>query len=326
MTQRLSQEEVQKQFEARGFKLLDVYKNKNIPLNIICSCGRESTISYSSFKRGSKCFGCSGKKKKTKKQIVDTLKKEGYQLLSGEYKDAFSTFIVKCPEGHEFETFWNNWQQGRRCPTCKPKIIGDKLRSDQKEVYEYFVKEGCELLSEYKTNHKPVRYRCKCGNISKIAFANFKLGHRCQRCRSENMSGEKHPLWIKDREEAEFRKRVNHTCRAVVKRALKSTNTKKTSKTYRLLGYAPTDLREHIENHPNWETLKNGKWHLDHIFPIKAFCDYNIKDIGLINCLDNLRPIDGKENLRKSAKYNKVQFENWLLKKGVDFAGIIHRL
>lgn len=315
MTQRLNQEEVQKQFEARGFKLLDAYKNNTTPLEFICSCGIKSTISYKSFKRGSKCFSCSGKKKKTKKQIVDTLKKEGYQFLSDEYKDAFSTFIVKCPEGHEFETFWNNWQQGRRCPTCKPKIIGDKLRSDQKEVYEYFVKEGCELLSEYKTNHKPVRYRCKCGNISKIAFANFKLGHRCQRCRSENMSGEKHPLWIKDREEAEFRNTIRIKCHSALRCALQAIGKKKLTRSFKLLGYTPTDLREHIENHPDWLKVKNGNWHLDHIFPIKAFCDYGITNVELINSLENLRPMIGKENLRKSAKYNKIEFENWLLTK-----------
>jgi hypothetical protein len=58
-------------------------------------------------------------------------------------------------------------------------------------------------------------------------------------------------------------------------------------------------------------------WHTDHIFPIKAFLDYGIVDIKIINCLENLRPLDAKENLCKNAKYDKVLFEQWLQSKGV---------
>lgn len=315
MTQKLSQETVEGQFEARGFKLLDAYTNNTTPLKFICSCGRESIISYKSFKRGSKCFGCSGKKKKTKNQIIDALKKEGYQFLAGEYKDAFSLFTVECPEGHKFDTFWNNWQQNRRCPTCKPKIVGDKLRRNHDEACQFFKKEGCELLSEYQSNHKPVKYKCKCGNVSHISFANFKLGHRCQQCRVKNMSGTNHPLWIEDREEAERRKKFVTKCHSALRCTYKALGHKKATRSFKLLGYTPTDLREHIESHPDWPKVKDGKWHLDHIFPIKAFCDYGITNVGLINSLDNLRPMKGKENLSKSAKYNKSEFEDWLLTK-----------
>ena len=60
-------------------------------------------------------------------------------------------------------------------------------------------------------------------------------------------------------------------------------------------------------------------WHVDHIFPLKAFLDYDIKDIRLINCLENLQPLLGTENLAKQSKYDQTMFEQWLLSKGISF-------
>lgn len=44
---------------------------------------------------------------------------------------------------------------------------------------------------------------------------------------------------------------------------------------------------------------------IDHIFPLKAFVDYGILDVRLANCLENLQPMIGKENVSKSAKYDR---------------------
>ena len=55
---------------------------------------------------------------------------------------------------------------------------------------------------------------------------------------------------------------------------------------------------------------------IDHIFSIKAFVDYGISDISLINCLENLQPISSYENISKNAKYNKQEFEVWLRRHG----------
>jgi hypothetical protein len=75
-------------------------------------------------------------------------------------------------------------------------------------------------------------------------------------------------------------------------------------------------LREHIFAHKNWSKINNQKWHLDHIFPIKAFLDYGIKDMKLINCLENLQPLTVFENCVKNDKYDASAFENWLIAKG----------
>lgn len=49
-------------------------------------------------------------------------------------------------------------------------------------------------------------------------------------------------------------------------------------------------------------------WHLDHMFPIKAFADYKISDIKLINALDNLQPLSEADNLIKADKYSAEEF------------------
>lgn len=89
----------------------------------------------------------------------------------------------------------------------------------------------------------------------------------------------------------------------------------KLRKTNMILGYTPQQLQEHIKNHPNWKNVKDNEWHLDHIFPIVAFLEHGIKDISIICCLDNLRPITGKENCQKNGKYCKKEFQSWLKQK-----------
>jgi hypothetical protein len=93
---------------------------------------------------------------------------------------------------------------------------------------------------------------------------------------------------------------------------MKATAQKKTKHTHELLGYRPKDLQEHILNHPNMANCKGQEWHVDHIWPIQAFVDHGILDLKIINALSNLRPIPGQENILKAAKYNKVEFEEWL--------------
>jgi 5-methylcytosine-specific restriction endonuclease McrA len=104
-----------------------------------------------------------------------------------------------------------------------------------------------------------------------------------------------------------------------LKKALKITSQKKNSRAKDLLGYTVVELQNYIHNHPNWSNVKDKSWHLDHIFPLKAFSDYGIKDIRLINSLDNLQPLSRQENLIKSYRYNKKEFEEWLEKKKVKF-------
>lgn len=109
-----------------------------------------------------------------------------------------------------------------------------------------------------------------------------------------------------------FRKRLVKA----LTRCCEHMNMKKYDYTHNILGYSSDDLLKHLESFPNWAELKDKKWHLDHIFPIKAFLDRGIKDIKLICCLENLQPISDSDNLSKSCKFNEKEFDEWLIKKG----------
>ena len=61
----------------------------------------------------------------------------------------------------------------------------------------YFEEQGCELLEkEYKGSRIKMKYRCSCGDISKMSFGNFKAGYRCKRC-GYKKSREKQKLMLK---------------------------------------------------------------------------------------------------------------------------------
>lgn len=53
------------------------------------------------------------------------------------------------------------------------------VKLTQEHVANYFMEQGCELLSNYEDSITKVKYRCICGNVSEIRFKDFKNGRRC---------------------------------------------------------------------------------------------------------------------------------------------------
>ena len=94
--------------------------------------------------------------------------------------------------------------------------------------------------------------------------------------------------------------------RTALYQVLKENNVQKNGRYFEILQYSPDDLIVHLENQfTNEMTWDNyGEWHVDHIKPISSF---NIEEIGdneFMKCwsLDNLQPLWGEENIRKSNK------------------------
>jgi len=154
MTARKSIEVIRKEFASRGCKLLDdEYKNNHTPIKFRCSCGSISTTTYKVFNRGGKCMNCNGKPRCPENYIREQIESEGYKWISGEYYNAFTLLILKCSQQHEYQSHWNNFQQGRRCPKCANKNRGRFRRKNIDEVREIFKQKGCELLEDnYNTN------------------------------------------------------------------------------------------------------------------------------------------------------------------------------
>jgi len=117
-------------------------------------------------------------KKLTHKSVSEYIEREGYILLSKEYKNAKSKLKVKCDKGHIYEVRWDNFKQGQRCPICTGNI-----KLTHKSVSEYIESFGYELLSkEYKNNKSKLKVKCDKCHIYEVRWDNFQSGSRCPEC------------------------------------------------------------------------------------------------------------------------------------------------
>jgi len=255
------------------------------------------------------------RRKYTTQYIADFFAKEGYTLTtSDEFINSHQYFEYTCPAGHSGKVQWHHFKNGGRCSKCK-----GNAKITQKEAEKHFSDNGCELIDTYVSSQLPLQYKCSCGRISQIRWYDFKAGKRCNGCRPERQSGSAHPRWNPDREKVEITRKLANASHSALKTTFKYLGVKKEARTYLLLGYNGEQLRNWIEKHPNWKNVKDKNWSLDHVFPIKAFVDYGIVDVRLINSLDNLQPMILKENQSKSKAYSKEDFMKWLKGKGYAF-------
>ena len=254
-------------------------------------------------------------KKISHKKAKGVFSENGCELLE-QYVGIRIPMKYRCQCGTISKTSLHAFKQGRRCKNCGSDKRADKRRIDYKEIQDYFSKQDCELLSDsYRNCDQLLEYRCSCGNISKISFSNFKAGHKCKKCSLRY--GSKNHKWNPNREEVRLAESFRKRCYNLLHRSLAAVHMQKRSKTINLLGYTPSELRQWIMGFDGWEDIRGSRWHLDHIFPIKAFIDYGVTDLKLINCLENLRPVTTTDNLKKQGVYSKEKFEAWLTSKGV---------
>lgn len=257
-----------------------------------------------------------GKLKRTTEEAAQYFKEQGCELLD-EYVGCMLPMDYKCSCGCYGTTTWNNFTKGKRCGNCTKH--GQSKKRSLKQVKQIFKDRGCEFLDdEFMGIHHKHRYICKCGSESKITFAGFHhQGQYCFECgRQKNTVSGNHG-WIEDRKQKRLNDLFRKRCYKALNSSLKAVGKDKVGRTSDMLGYGPKELQEHITQHPNWEKVKDGNWHIDHIWPIKAFVDHGIDDITLINRLDNLRPVTQVANNVKHAKYDEEAFEKWLSKRAI---------
>ena len=93
-----------------------------------------------------------------------------------------------------------------------------------------------------------------------------------------------------------------------VRQAIRKTGGQKGGKTFEALPYTPQELREHIENQfdekMNWDNY-GDYWQIDHIIPQAALPYRSLEDKNFQKCwaLENLRPLEVTENIRKGSLY-----------------------
>jgi hypothetical protein len=95
--------------------------------------------------------------------------------------------------------------------------------------------------------------------------------------------------------------------RVAIKRGL-SHGSKRSRRTFALLGFSADDLRAHLETKfkPGMDWNNYGEWHIDHIRPLASFSfdTPDHPDFRKAWGLSNLQPLWARENLSKGAKWD----------------------
>ena len=90
---RHSQEKVEKEFRNRGFILLEIYKNKQTPIEYICSCGYKSKMAYENLTRNK--VGCG---QCARNKWYETLKKSMKEKYGEDHISKIPEFFKKQQE------------------------------------------------------------------------------------------------------------------------------------------------------------------------------------------------------------------------------------
>ena len=124
-------------------------------------------------------------KKLSYEYVKEYIEKEGYTLLTNEYKGDITKLELICPNGHEWSITWKNFKKGSRCPFCTGKKSTHKRT--HKEAKKEIEKEGYKLLSEYKNANSKILIQCPHGHTYEVEFNSFHKGRRCKLCTNKNI-------------------------------------------------------------------------------------------------------------------------------------------
>lgn len=118
--------DVKNRFGSCGYTLISKeYKNNRTKLHLICPEGHDYYSSYTNFfSRQRRCRVCSninlGNIKRLSLGVVsNTFKKEGYTLLTKEYKNVDQKLDFICNKGHNYSMSYHNFKTGWRCVKCR---------------------------------------------------------------------------------------------------------------------------------------------------------------------------------------------------------------
>lgn len=166
-----------------------IYENAKTKLEMLCPQGHVVKINWNNFKSGRRCNECSKKKKGVRvslEEIESYVSSQGYTLLEAKTENYETRIKTICPQGHFYETRWQHFKDGVRCPK---EII--KKRFPYEEVKNFVNSQGYQLVSKkYNRPHDKLTMICPQGHTCSISYHNFKnKGRRCGSCK--NSKGEK---------------------------------------------------------------------------------------------------------------------------------------
>jgi ribosomal protein S27E len=170
------------------------YKNCQSKLDFVCPKGHEFQMTWANFwflkQRCPVCFKEQIKARANINIVREHLQKEGYELLSTEYKNNYSNLHVKCPQGHLYFATWANLKRGTRCLECSRQL----RRSTIGGIRQAFQETNEILLTNpdvYQNCYTRFEVKCPKNHTYEITWTNFQQGHRCPKCAHFQSMGER---------------------------------------------------------------------------------------------------------------------------------------
>jgi hypothetical protein len=181
---RLSLSFIKSEFAKEDYQLLTVeYKNNRQKLYYICPNNHQHSTNWDNWKQGNRCPYCSGKAKPTIDFIKSEFEKEGYRLLTTEYKNSEQRLDYTCPSDHRHSIRWHDWQGMHRCPVCAV----NKRKHSLDFIKHEFERTDYQLLTtEYKNSRQKLDYICHNGHQHSITWNDWQQGNRCPTCANIN--------------------------------------------------------------------------------------------------------------------------------------------
>ena len=191
---KLTQEEVDRRLNERGYELLEPYKKRSEKHNMRhIECGRVWSVRPSSLFQGQGCPKCAIEKQKhSHEQVNERLLKLGYELL-----EPYRGMLKKHNMRHvECSYVWGvrptGLFHGQGCPKCGIERRTEKRRHSHEQVNRRLLKLGYQLLEPYKNAMEKRNIRhIECGYVWGVRPNSLVQGQGCPKCAKSGFNPEK---------------------------------------------------------------------------------------------------------------------------------------
>jgi len=194
----------------------------------------------------------------------------------------------------------------KSCNTIKQKKYAEKNRekinSHNKKTYEKHKEKRKQYQRDNYERSKEVR---------KLREKETKTYRKEWEAKNKEKRNERAKNWQRSKKKNDPKYRINSVVSTSIYQSLKIFNLSKSKCGWQeAVGYTLKELTEHLESqfdeNMNWDNY-GSYWHIDHIKPKSLFIFESVEDEQFKQCwaLSNLRPLEAKENIRKSNKYTE---------------------
>ena len=108
--------------------------------------------------------------------ILKIIKNYNGECLSDSYKGESTDLEFICQQGYLFKKTPTEIRKGKWCPG---PCCNEKAR-DVNKVKTYIEEKGGVLLSEYRNNHSPIKFRCENGHINTTTWQSLRVSWCCK--------------------------------------------------------------------------------------------------------------------------------------------------